>query len=113
MGLLLCLPVGCSIPVGGGAGSGGGLLNSTSIGDLSLPIGALTLVLSNAFLITFPPLIDTGTAPGPGGGWLSGSLDLGLPPFLPNSVKRATYDWSDVEECGPKLLAMHYRNILI
>ncbi len=72
VGLLLCSPIAGFILAGGGAGSRGGFPNSTSIGssDLAFPICALTLVLSHVSLLASPPLIDIGTAPGPGGGWL-------------------------------------------
>ena len=119
--------VGAFIPAGGGGGCGGGApgsiaISSRAFGDLPRRGFGATLLSFDAmtpvFFTALPPLIVIGTAPGggPGGGWSLFETSIGCPlllvrsrgfrPARPKSAKRDTYDWSAVEECGPRRFAI-------
>ncbi len=112
------------MPAGGGGGPGGGAPGSiaiSSFGFRDLPrrglgVSPLIFALTPIVFGALPPFIIIGVGPGGGGGGGCSSFDIsiacplllerGCRPDWPNSVKRDTYDWSAVEECGPRWFAI-------
>ena len=112
------------MPAGGAGGCGGGAPGSIAIpsfGFRDLPrrglgVSPLIFALTPIVFGALPPFIIIGVGPGggPGGGCPSFDISIGCPlllergfrPACPNSVKRETYDWSAVAECGPRWFAI-------
>ena len=116
---------GGAMPAGTGSGPGGPLVGSIIMSSRMVLVAALPCVrspfavfLTGTIFTAFPPPTPTiiGVAPGPGGpggGWLLPcETSMGWLPSCPcfpcisNSVSFATYDWSTVELCAPRWLAI-------